>query len=48
MKKVKNTILQEFRKDSGTSMKLEHGNRVSKKEKTTFFQTHHSTTVYDV
>ena len=48
MKKVKNTILQEFPKDFNTSLKLEHGKRVNKKEKTTFFLTHHFTTVYDV
>ena len=46
--KVKNTILQEFRKDCNTSMKQEHGERMNKKEKTTFFLMHHSTVVYDV
>ena len=46
--KVKKTILQEFPKDFNTSLKLEHGKRVNKKEKTTFFLTHHSTAVYDV
>ena len=46
--KVNNTILQEFRKDCNTSMKQEHGERMNKKEKTTFFLMHHSTIVYDV
>ena len=46
--KVKNTILQELRKDCNTSMKQEHGERMNKKEKTTLFLMHHSTVVYDV
>ena len=33
MKKVKNSILQEFGKDSDTSIKQEHGKPVNKKEK---------------
>ena len=47
-KKVENTILQEFPKDFNTSLKQVHGKRVKKKEKTTFFLTHHSVTVYEV
>ena len=48
-KKVENTILQEFPKDFNTSLKQVHGKRVKKKkEKTTFFLTHYSTTVYEV
>ena len=46
--KVKNTILQELRKDCNTSMKQEHGERMNKKEKTTFFLMRHSKIVYDV
>ena len=37
MKKMKNSILQEFGKDSNTSLKQEHGKPVNKKEKLHFF-----------
>ena len=47
-KKSEKHDLQEFPKDFNTSLKQVHGKRVNKKEKTTFFLTHHSTTVYDV
>ena len=46
--KVRNIILQEFRKHSKIFMKQERRERVNNSDKTTFFLTHSSTIVYDV
>ena len=45
--KVRNIILQEFRKHSEISMKQERRERVNKSDKATFFFTHRSIIVYD-
>ena len=46
--KVRNVILQEFRKHSEISMKPGRREQVNNSDKATFFLKHRSTIVYDV